>query len=461
MTIALQFLGAARHVTGSKHLLTVNGTRVLLECGMVQGPREIADRYNREVPGTLADVDAVVLSHAHIDHSGSLPALVAAGFSGPIHATHATRDLAELLLSDSAHIQAADARHLRKRGHDVQPVYDEEDVDRTIGLMVGHEYHETFEVVPGVRVRFLDAGHILGAAMVVLDVDDGGGSMRIAFTGDHGRKDLPILRDHETLPPSDVLITEATYGDRLHEPNPDMEGELAAIVEQEAHDGGRILVPAFSVGRTQNVVYFLGRLMEAGRIPRIPIWVDSPLSHRTTRLMTRYAHLFDDETRAILEAGESPFFFDGVRYVGDVEESKSLNDERQGVIIAASGMCEAGRVLHHLVRSIGRPEDCVLMVGFQAEGTLGRRLLDGWDQVRIFGTRHDVACKVRAIGGFSAHADHAELMASYGHLAGRVRHTFVVHGEERPALVHAARLEDAGFADVEVPVRRQRFVLRE
>lgn len=461
MTIALQFLGAARHVTGSKHLLIVNDKQILLDCGMVQGPRAIADQANRNLPLDVGDLDAVVLSHAHIDHSGLLPRLSKLGFDGPIHCTSATASLIELLLADSAHIQASDARHLRKRGIDYEPYYDQEDVDRTLRQCRGVGYHTRVEVCPEVTVEFLDAGHILGAAMVVLDVDDGAHQMRICFTGDHGRKNLPILRDHERLPECDVLITESTYGDRLHESNPDMERMLGEIVRQEMADGGRILIPAFSVGRTQNIIMFLGKLMEEGKIPRIPVFVDSPLSKRATKVMAQYPELYDDATRSILEAGGSPFYFDGVRYIADVEESKSLNDVRTGVIVAASGMCEAGRILHHLERSVSRPADCVLMVGFQAESTLGRKLLDGYDEVKIYGQRHRVRCKVRSMGGFSAHADYQELVDSYGHLAPHLERTFVVHGEERPALTHADRLTDLGFKNVEVPVKRQKFVLRQ
>jgi metallo-beta-lactamase family protein len=459
--IALQFFGAARHVTGSRHMLLVNERRILLDCGMVQGPRAIAERANRELPFPAGEVDAVVLSHAHIDHSGSLPKLVQSGFSGPIHCTSATKSLLEILLADSAHIQAADARHLRKRGIQYEPIYGQDEVQRTLRQCRGVGYHERVQVCPEVAVEFLDAGHILGAAMVVVDVDDGRNRRRISFTGDHGRKNLPILRDHERLPRSDVLITESTYGDRRHDSDPDMERALAEIVDEEIRDGGRILIPAFSVGRTQNVVLYLGKLIEAGRIPRIPIWVDSPLSREATKAMARHADLFDDETQAILRAGRSPFFFDGVRYVADVEESKSLNDVREGVIVSASGMCEAGRVLHHLERTIGRREDCVLMIGFQADGTLGRKLLDGYEEVKIYGQRHRVRCKVRSMGGFSAHADYQELIDSYGHLAKDLQQTFVVHGEERPALTHADRLTDLGFRNVAVPVKRQKFVLCE
>jgi metallo-beta-lactamase family protein len=457
MTIELQFLGAARHVTGTKHLLIVNDKQVLLDCGMVQGPREMANQANRKLPLDAQKVDAVVLSHAHIDHSGSLPRLVKEGFRGRIWCTHATKDLVAILLKDAAHIAQQDARHLDKHGHRFVPPYDIGDVEKTIGLLRGVRYRERFQVVPEVSVELYDAGHILGAAMVVLEVDDGKIVRRIAFTGDHGRKNLPILKDPERLPDCDVLITESTYGNKVHAEQGEMEDALARIVIEEQQDQGRIIVPAFSVGRTQNLVMFLGNLIAAGKIPKIPIYVDSPLSREATKVMSRHPDCFDEQTQGILRAGRSPFFFDGVRYVSDVEESKSLNDVRTGLIIAASGMCESGRVLHHLKLSVGRKEDCVLLVAFQAQGTLGRRLQEGVSDVRIFGEWYKVRCRVREMGGFSAHADYQELLAHTGPLAAKCRQAFVVHGEEPTALIYADRLRKAGFRSVEVPRQRDRF----
>lgn len=457
MTIALQFLGAARHVTGTKHLLIVNDKQVLLDCGMVQGPREMSNHANRNLPLDAKKVTAVVLSHAHIDHSGSLPRLVKDGYGGPIWCTEGTKDLVAVLLKDSAHIAQADARFLTKTGHRFVPPYDLQDVERTITQLRGVSYRKRVQVLPEVAVEFYDAGHILGAAMVVLDVDDGTKQRRIAFTGDHGRKNLPILKDPETLPESDVLITESTYGNKLHMEQSELASELASVVLEEAHDSGRVIVPAFSVGRTQNLVMFLGKLMAAGKIPQTPIYVDSPLSREATKIMARHPECFDPETQSLLASGRSPFFFEGVRYVSDVEESKQLNEVRNGVIIAASGMCESGRILHHLKFSVGRPEDCVLMVGFQAEGTLGRRLQEGASEVRIFGEWYKVRCRVREMGGMSAHADYGELLAHTGHLAPKCRQAFVVHGEEPSALIYADRLRKAGFANVEVPRQRERF----
>lgn len=460
MTIELQFLGAARHVTGSKHLLIVNGKKVLLDCGLVQGPRRVADKANRNLPIGGGEVDALVLSHAHIDHSGALPRLVKDGYRGPIFCTEATADMLAMMLLDSAHIQGQDARHLKKRGVDVEPLYDADDVEQTLKLVRPFPYHQRFDVLPEVSVEFLDAGHILGAAIVVLDVDSGHKQRRVVFTGDHGRKDLPILRDPEPLPECDALITESTYGNRIHEPRPDMMQELARIITEEQHDGGRVLIPAFSVGRTQSVVLFLGELMRQGQLERLPIYVDSPMSRRATKIMAKHPDLYDEETRAIMQAGHSPLFFEGVTYVDSVEQSKSLNELKTGVIISASGMVESGRILHHLKVTAGRKQDCVLIVGYQANGTLGRRLLDGEHRVRIYGEWHDVRCKVRSMHGFSAHADWRELMAVERPLAERCKQVFVVHGEDDAAEMMAKRLRNANFSEVHVPSKGDRFELR-
>ncbi|MFY9344858.1 MAG: MBL fold metallo-hydrolase [Planctomycetota bacterium] len=459
MDLALRFLGAARHVTGTKHLLEIGDTNVLLDCGLVQGPRKVAEEQNRKLPIAGRDVHALVLSHAHIDHCGALPRLVKDGYDGPIVCTDATRDMLRLMLMDSAHIQVQDARHLRKRGHDYEPLYDADDVERTLRLVQSAPYHTTVDVTDQLRVQFLDAGHILGAAIVVLDVDTGQKRRRIVFTGDHGRKNLPILRDPEPIPPCDALITESTYGNRIHEQRGDMMTELARIVSEEMNDGGRVIVPAFAVGRTQSVVLFLGQLMRDGKLPKLPIFVDSPMSREATRIMGRHPDLFDAETQALLRSGHNPLFFDGVTYVADVEESKALNQQRTGVIVSASGMCESGRVLHHLAQSIGRAQDCVLLVGYQAHGTLGRRLLDGETTVNIFGEPHTVRCKVRSMAGFSAHADWRELLAAARPLAERCKQVFVVHGEDDPAEAYAGRLRNAGFRSVAVPSKYDRIAI--
>jgi metallo-beta-lactamase family protein len=451
----LQFLGAARHVTGSKYLLDANGKRVLFECGLVQGPREISNRRNRDLGVDAGTVDGVVLSHAHIDHSGALPRLVKLGYRGTIHCTRPTVDLAGVLLRDSAYLQAADAEHLRRRGIHVEPPYDAADVERTLACLRGHDYHQPFEVVPGVRVEFFDAGHIFGSAMEVITVEEGGRTVRIGFTGDHGRRHTSILRDPEKLPTVDALITESTYGDRLHGDTNAVDAALGEVIQEEMRDGGRILVPAFAVGRVQNLLLTLNHLIAKRVVPRQSVWIDSPMAQEVTKITRQYPELYDDETKRLLASGRDPFFFEGVRFVQDVEESKSLNAVRQGIIISSSGMCEGGRILHHLKVSVTRPEDCVLTVGFMAEGTLGRRLVEGHEHVNILGQRYAVRCKVRSVLGLSAHADWRELLANLRHLAPACRRVFVVHGEEGPATRFADRLRDAGFADVHVPVREE------
>ncbi|MEO0481088.1 MAG: MBL fold metallo-hydrolase [Planctomycetota bacterium] len=452
MVVSIQFLGAARQVTGSRHLLRVGDKRILLDCGLVQGPRRKATRANQDLGLTAHEVDAVVLSHAHIDHSGALPRLVKLGFHGRIHCTEPTADLLPVMLRDSAHLQANDARYLKRKGIDWEPPYDQEDVEKTTRQIKAHRYHQRFEVVPGVTCELLNAGHIFGSAMVVLTIDDEGREVRVGFTGDLGRSGLQILQDPDPMPPVDVLLTEATYGDRIHDAVGDIENQLADIVNEEMADHGRIVVPSFAVGRTQGFLVMLNRLMYTGRIPSQWIWADSPMAAEATKITRRYPELWDEQTRALLEGGQDPFFFEGMRAVGSPEESRALNNVREGIIIASSGMCEGGRVLHHLRHSIHRPEDCVLIVGFMAKGTLGRKLLDGYPKVPILGVRHEVRCRVRFLPGLSAHADRNELLAFLRHLKDHTRRVFVVHAEEDPAQHFAGALRDEGFALVTVPV---------
>ena len=452
MSVSIRFLGAARYVTGSKHLIRFNDTSILLDCGMVQGPRKSSDRANRELPLEAASVDHVILSHAHIDHCGSLPRLVKLGFGGKIHCTEATGDLAPIMLFDSAKLQAQDAKYMRRKGiKNWEPPYEEQDVEETMTRIDGHAYNKPFELCKGVTVEFLEAGHILGSAQVLLKIQDGGRLVRILFTGDLGQKDMPILRDPEPLPECDVLITEGTYGNRNHDALPDRERTIENIVKEENADGGRIIVPAFAVGRTQNLLWFLRNLRAQKRIAGLPIWVDSPMGQRATKVMAKHADLFDKEARKVLDEGGSPFSFPGVKFVQSVDESKSLNDVKSGIIIASSGMCEGGRVVHHLKQSLGRKQDCVLIVGYQAHGTLGRRLVNGHKTVRMFGQVYDVKCNVRKMGGLSAHADHSGLMEHLRPGSKFVRHAFIVHSEWNAAAPMRDDLERMGYEHAEVP----------
>jgi metallo-beta-lactamase family protein len=453
----ITFFGAARTVTGSMHLLEANGRRILLDCGLFQGPRAEAFRRNRELPFEAASVDRMILSHAHIDHSGNIPSLVRSGFRGDILCTPATRDLCGAMLRDSAHIQEADARLVNKidRGRGiapVEPLYTVADAEAALTHLVGLSYGRPFDVAPGVRLTFRDAGHILGAAITLLDVTEGARAFRFAFTGDLGRRGLPILRDPELVPDIDVLITESTYGNSLHGAVADVEKELEAIVAATAARGGKVVIPAFAVGRTQEIVFALHRLNEAGRIPAVPVFVDSPLALDATEVFRIHPEVFDAETVEHLRRGEDPFGFRRLRYVRTVEESKALNDlAGPAVIISASGMAESGRVLHHLAHTIGDPANTILLVSWQAPHTLGRRLLDGEETVPILGRGHRVRAVVKVIGGFSAHADRDELAWWIGAAAKRLKTVFVVHGEETAALALAGAVRAMGVPRVEWP----------
>ncbi len=448
--LQLQCFGAARTVTGSRHVLHLPQARVMLDCGLFQGPRRESIERNRHIP---LRPDAVVLSHAHIDHSGALPTLVRDGFRGPIHATPATFDLCKAMLADCAHIAVGDARHLNRHRAEgerpVEPIYTEEDVERTLGLFVTHGYGEAFEAAAGVRATFRDAGHILGSAGVWVEPAQG---PTVYFTGDVGRRLYPILRDPEPLPEADVVLSECTYGTRDHEPAEAAEGLLAEVLTRALAEGGRVLVPAFSVGRTQNLIYGYERLRRAGRLPEIPIFVDSPLALKASEAFAAHPECHDRELREFMRGGGEPFFPDAVRFVTSVEESKALN-ERPGpfVVVAGSGMCEGGRILHHLLHALDRPTTTVLMVGWCAPNTLGRRLMDGEARVRVFGRWMEVKARVEKLRAFSAHAGRSELVEFLAPAARHGAAVHLVHGDEETALAFAETLRAAGHRDVTVP----------
>lgn len=461
--IELAFLGGAATVTGSKHLVRTRHATVLLECGLFQGHRAEANRRNRSLPIDVTALDAVVLSHAHLDHSGALPVLAHHGYRGPIYATPATRDLCAPMLEDSASVQLADARHIDRliaRGVDldpVEPLYDHDAVVAALELMVGLPYHRRQVIAPGIAVSFLDAGHVLGSAIVVLDIEDGRAHRRVAFTGDLGRPGMPILRDPEVPEGIDVLITESTYGDRSHAPIVQSHEALAAIVSRTAARGGKLVIPTFALERAQEVILVLGQLRRAGTLPALPIFVDSPLATRVTDVFRLHPDCYDRESFAQLQAG-SLFEFDGLRYVTDVEASKAI-DQSAGpaVILAGSGMCEGGRVLHHLRALISDPRNAVAIVGFQAEHTLGRRIAERRPQVKIFGMMHELHAEVVVLDGFSAHADQAGLVAFAeavrGKSSGGLRGTFLVHGESAARAALAGQLVARGFAAVVSPAQ--------
>jgi metallo-beta-lactamase family protein len=459
----LQFQGAARTVTGSMHILTVGGKTLLLDCGMYHGRREEAWKRNSEFPLDPAAIDAVVLSHAHIDHSGNLPGLVRQGFRGPIYSTHATLSLCAVMLKDSAYIQERDAEYVNKkraakRLPPVAPLYSEEDVEETMSLFRGADYGRPFPVFDGVECRYEDAGHILGSASVALTLREGGRTVRLAFTGDLGRPNLPILRDPVFVghpEGTDYFISESTYGGRFHAPVEEMEAQLLGPILRAYDRKGKIIIPAFSVGRTQEIVYLLHRMSSAGKIDHMPVYVDSPLSVNVTDVFRRHPECFDEETLAILRAPEEndPFGFERLTYVRTLEESKALND-RPGpfIVISASGMCEAGRIVHHLANGIGNAANMVLIVGYQAEHTLGKRIVMKEPTVNIFGEPHDLRAEVVVLNSFSGHADRNELLAYAGKFRrSAMQSVFLVHGDLDQEEKLASGLREAGFGSVLLP----------
>jgi metallo-beta-lactamase family protein len=467
--IELTCIGAARTVTGSKHLLETSRASVLLDCGLFQGRRQESFEKNRNIPIDVHDLDAVVLSHAHIDHSGALPLLCRNGFRGPVYATPATRDLAAPMLLDAAMIQESDARYIDRliaRGETgltpVEPLYSAEDVATVLAQTVGLPYHDRHVIAPGVALTFLDAGHVLGSAIVVLDIEDDGQALRLAFTGDLGRHHLPILRDPEVPSGVECLVSESTYGDRLHDPVELLGDKLAAVVQRTYDRGGKVIIPSFALERAQEIVYELKLLKRQGRIPNIPVYVDSPLTVRLTEVFRLHPECYDQAARELLAKEDSPFDFEGLTYVSDPEESKAIDaDERPSIIISASGMCEAGRVLHHLRSTVSDSKNTVVIVGFQAPHTLGRRLVEQRREVRIFGIAHPRRAEVVVLNGFSAHADQAGLLdfAEGARRRGPLRRIILVHGEPRAQDSLSGALLARGFPAVDVPTSGQRLRL--
>lgn len=469
--IELQCLGAARTVTGSRHLLRTSRASVLLDCGLFQGHRLEAFRRNRELPVDPQRLDAVVLSHAHIDHSGALPMLHKLGYRGPVFATPATRDLCAPMLLDAAHLQQSDARFIARlieRGHSdvraVQPLYDADDVSGLLGLMETIPYHRKHLVAPGIELTFLDAGHVLGSAVVVLDIEDDGHRGRLAFTGDLGRHHLPILRDPEAPTGVDWLMSESTYGDRLHDPFEKMNDALAGVVARTFERGGKVIIPTFALERAQEVIFALKELRRAGRLPNVPVYVDSPLTVKLTEVFKLHPECYDHEASRMLHSADSPFDFDGLRYVSEVADSKAIDaSEGPAIILSASGMCEGGRVLHHLQRFIGDPNSTILIVGFMAEHTLGRRLVENRVEVKIFGVPYRRAAEVVVLNGFSAHADQHGLLTFAQSVAksGDLRTVILVHGEPKAQEALASLLErERVCRDVRIPEQGEKLRLR-
>ena len=444
------FSGAAREVTGSCHLLTVGAHTIALDCGMFQGRRSEAREKNVRLPFPPGQLSAIVLSHAHIDHAGRLPLLTRHGFSGTVWATPATRDLCAIMLADSAHIQEKDAEFLKRRRREVaEPLYTQADVGPLMQQMVSEPYNRAFDVVPGIRATFVDAGHILGSASVVFECAEGGTTRRLVFSGDVGRWGLPIIRDPQ--PPqggADIVIMESTYGDRDHPPVIDMRQRLADIVTETASRGGRILIPAFAVGRVQEIVYDLHALAREKRIPAIPVYIDSPLAVDATSVFGMHPEVFD-RTEELVQRVQDLFRFELVHYTRDVADSKALNLQRGPmIVIAPSGMCEAGRILHHLSNHASDPRNTILIVGFQGQGTLGRNIVERREVLHIFGDEVPLRARVEVLNGYSAHGDRTELQRWLNAVSGEMKKkppVWLVHGEPPAQEAFSQRLHGAGY----------------
>ena len=429
----ITFSGAAREVTGSCHILEVGGQTVLLDCGLFQGHRAESRKKNEVLPLSVDRIDGIVLSHAHIDHAGRLPFLVKSGYTGPIHATAATRDLCAIMLADSARIQVKDAEFLERRHQEhAEPLYTPEDADQVQRQMVGLPYDHWFDVVPGVRACFVDAGHILGSASVILECTENGRTSRLVFSGDVGRKGLAIIRDPHPPTGADVVIMESTYGNRDHLPISGAREALGRVIRETASRGGRVIIPAFAVGRVQELVYDLHALARAEEIPPLPIYIDSPLATSATDVFERHPECFD-RAEDLVRAVDELFRFDLVHYTRDTEESKSLNAMRGPlIIISPSGMAESGRVLHHLAHAASDPRNTILVVGFMAEHTLGRRIVEKRASLRIFGADVPLNAHVEILDGYSAHADRTELTAwldAVKATSPNLSRVLLVHGE--------------------------------
>jgi metallo-beta-lactamase family protein len=457
------FHGAAHTVTGSQHLLQVNGYRILLECGLYQGKRKVAMERNREFSFDPGKLDAVILSHAHIDHSGNLPNLVKSGYHGPIYATPATCHLANIMLLDSAHIQETDASNInfkntKKRLPLVEPLYTIEDAAEVAQHFYPISYHQPFELVPGVNAEFFDAGHILGSAAVALDIDERGPNkqrnLRLWFSGDIGRRDLPLIRDPELPDRAEVMIMECTYGDKPHADPEQAYRELREVVGRTIHRGGKVIIPAFAVGRTQELVYNFNQMMVGNEIPRVPVIVDSPLAVNASDIFRAHTECFDEETAQFVSQGlhRSALAFDGLVYTRSSDDSKALNDRKDPmIIISASGMAENGRIRHHLKYNIEDPRNTILIVSWQAPETLGRRLAEREKRVLIFGEAYDVRAEVETIGGLSAHAGQNFLLEYARAAQDTARQIFLVHGEAKPAQILTQKLAEQGQREVAYP----------
>ncbi|MEE9430141.1 MAG: MBL fold metallo-hydrolase [Melioribacteraceae bacterium] len=463
----IQFIGAAQTVTGSMHLVRTGTTTFLVDCGLYQGKRKLAFEINRNFDlFDPAEIDFVILTHAHIDHSGNLPTLVKHGFKGRIYSTFATRDLVTIMLRDSAHIQEKDIEYVnkkrkRKGQNPFEPLYIRENVVDTLKQFVCINYHREFDINEDISLTFMDAGHILGSAVSYLAIKENGKEFQIGFSGDLGRPNLPILRDPEKIRDVSYFICESTYGGREHDNPIDSEAQLARVINRAVERNAKVIVPAFSVGRTQELVYALHRIFDRGDAPKIPIFVDSPLSVNATEVFRLHPECFDAETEEFLIRDKDPFGFNQLQYVTEVSESKALSKvDGPMMIISSSGMCEAGRIQHHLKNNILDANNIILMVGYSAQNTLGRRLIDKDPFVKIFGEEYEVKAEVIVLNSFSAHADESELIDYVNQFdKEKMKKIFLVHGELDQQEIFKKNLAKNGFNNVIIPEKGDVFVL--
>ena len=462
MGVQIYSRGAAREVTGSRHYLEVDGTKIQIDCGAFQGRRKESEEKNRAIPGDIENVAAVVLTHGHFDHSGMLPLLSKGGYKGNIYSTPATRDLSSLIMLDSAKIQARDIEYLKKKAlkagkeFDGEVLYEEQDVLAVINQFVTLSYRRPIYITPQIEMTLYDAGHILGSSAAVMDIspkDGSSGPLRIIYAGDLGRKNRVIIRDPDKIPDPDYLVMESTYGDRLHGDAGDAMEKLAEIVSSTAAKGGKIVIPAFAVERTQEIIYYLHLLTDQGKIPEMPIFVDSPMAINATSIFQLHPECYDEETNELfIQHHKNPFGFNNLRYTASAQESKEINNVKgPAIIISADGMCEAGRIRHHLVQHIGDPASTILVVGYMAQHTLGRRIVERQKEVKIFNETFVRRARVEKINAFSAHADYSEIRDYVSALdLNRLKKIFLVHGEDQAQTHLRQVLLDAGVKAVEI-----------
>lgn len=461
----ISFHGAAGEVTGSRHLLETDAGTLLLDCGMFQGHRHDAQQKNRTFRFPPASVDAVVLSHAHVDHCGLLPLLYKEGCDAPLFCTRGTAEITGVMLADSARLQVGDAQFYNKihaaEGLTIEPLYDEDDANKALARMKPCDYGAPFAPLPGVEARFLNAGHVLGSAVTQLDLDTAGGRRRLVYTGDLGRQEGLLMETPQVPQGADYLVIESTYGGRVHERLADAGEKLAEVIRRAVKTGAKVIIPSFAFERTQEIVFILDRLFREGAAPRLPVYVDSPMAVSLTEIFNkrRDDFSFDDKFQAYARMDGDPFGFDYIRYLRTKDESQSLNNKKGPMLVlSASGMCEGGRVLHHLRNGIGRDENIVLLVGYQAQGTLGRRLQEGQKKVKIFGMEHEVAASIETMHVFSSHADSNDLV-NYVKAAAPKRGVFLVHGEPEARAALTEALAKEGIKNIKSPAPGEEFEL--